>query len=63
MPSDYTSASEQAQSKQMPAIARLLSSEKTVLAVVLFTTALAISLGALSANRELLMEMKKSTYV
>lgn len=46
-------ASEQAQSKQIPVIAKLLSSEKTVLIVVLFVTALAISLGALSENRAL----------
>ncbi len=54
MPSDRTYASGQAQSKQaVPAIARLLSSEKTVLAVVLSITAFAISVGALSEHRSL----------
>lgn len=54
MPSNRTYASDQAQSKQaVPAIARLLSSEKTVLAVVLFITAFAISVGALSEHRAL----------
>lgn len=37
----------------MPVIARLLSSQKTVLAVILFTTAFAVAVGALSESREL----------
>lgn len=54
MPSNSKYASDQAQSKQtVPAIAKLLSSDKTVLIVVLFVTALAISLGALAENRAL----------
>lgn len=54
MPRASAYISEQVQSKQVvPAIARLLSSEKIVWAVVLFTTTIAIAWGALSENRAL----------